>query len=251
MRNRPFGLLARFYDHLSAGAADMNRFAREKVLGKRLDSARVVCDLACGSGETAVELVSRGGRRVHAVDNSAVFLRTVREKARKAGVRVRTHLADMRSFSLPEEVDLLLCEFAALNALDRRADLAKVFRAAARALRPGGTFAFDVNTPLSFRTQVPVGHWMETPEFKLVMHGSSENGGLRTPLHLEWFLPGRGGYRHVRETIVHVGWTEAEIRRELGRAGFGTIRTFDGADVRPKAMRTPRGTDLYFRAAKR
>jgi ubiquinone/menaquinone biosynthesis C-methylase UbiE len=249
MRNRPFGLLARFYDRVATGADGMNAHARKRILAKELESARVVCDLACGSGATAIEL-AREGRRVHAVDNSAIFLRTVRDKARRAGVRVRTHRADMRSFRLPEEVDLLLCEFAALNALDRRADLAKVFRAVARALKPGGTFAFDVNTPLSFRTQVPAGHWMETPEFKLVMHGSCEDGGLRAPLHLEWFLPEQGRFRHVRETIVHVGWTDQEIRRELARAGFTRIRTFDGADVRPKAMKTQRGTDLYFRAEK-
>jgi len=263
MRNRPFGLLARFYDRILVGTDAMNRHARGKVLGKRFAAARVVCDLACGSGETAIEL-ARLGRRVYAVDNSEEFLRIVREKARKSGVRVRTLRADMRSFRLPEGVDLLVCEFAALNALDRRTELPKVFRAVARALRPGRTFAFDVNTPLSFRTQVPAGHWMETPEFKLVMHGSCEDGGLRAPLHLEWFLPkgetfGRvQGFgkrtqtcRHVRETIVHVSWTDKEIRRELARAGFVEIRTFDGADVRPKAVKTPRGTDLYFRAVKR
>jgi ubiquinone/menaquinone biosynthesis C-methylase UbiE len=249
MKNRPFGLLARFYDRISVGTGAMNRHARAKVLGKRLAAAQVVCDLACGSGETAIEL-AREGRRVYAVDNSAEFLRTVREKARKSGAHVRTLRADMRNFWLPEKVDVLLCEFAALNALDRRSDLAKVFRAVARALRPGGTFAFDVNTPLSFRTQVPAGHWMETPEFKLVMHGSCEDGGLRAPLHLEWFLPERGRFRHVRETIVHVSWTESEIRRELLRAGFISIRTFDGADVRPKEMKAPRGTDLYFRVEK-
>ena len=146
---------------------------------------------------------------------------------------------------------MLLCEFAALNALDRRSDLARVFRAAARALKPGGTFAFDVNTPESFLVQVPAGHWTETPQYKLVMHGSVEDGGRRVPLHLEWFLPENGKYRHVRETIVHISWPEAEIRRELARAGFVDVRTFDGADVRPKAMKTQRGMDLYVRAERR
>src|SRR5262249_41435997 len=124
----------------------MNRHARRKVLGRRLATARVVCDLACGSGDTATRL-ARGGRRVHAVDNSPTFVRTVRSKAKRAGVRVLARRADMRSFRLPEEVDLLLCEFAALNALDRRSDLGLVFRAAARALQPGGVFALDRHAP--------------------------------------------------------------------------------------------------------
>ena len=247
--NRPYSLLARFYDRLTPGVPGMNRFARTKMLAATLRRARTVCDLACGSGETAVDL-ARGGRVVHAVDSSAIFLRAVRAKAASAGVRVGTHRADLRSFRLPERVDLVLCEFAALNNLDRRGDLARAFRSVARALRPGGIFAFDVNTPHAFEVQTPRGEWIETPEFRLVMHGIPEEGGRRVPLHLEWFLPERGRFRHVRETIVHVAWTEGEIRRELARAGFEGIRTFDGADVRPRAMKTPRGTDLYFRAVK-
>jgi SAM-dependent methyltransferase len=247
MKNRPYSLLARFYDLITDGVVEMNRHARSRVLGRALDRARVVCDLACGSGETAIEL-ARAGHTVHAVDSSPVFLRDVRAKAARAGVRVRTHRADMRSFRLPEPVDLLLCEFAALNNLDRRSDMAKVFRGAARALRPGGLFAFDVNMHLAFETQTPKGEWIERKEFKLVIHGSLEDGGRRIPLHLEWFVPEQGRFRHVRETIVHVCWTEAEIRRALAKAGFRRIRTFDGASVRPKAMKTPRGTDLYFLA---
>jgi len=248
-KNRPYRELARFYDRLIPGVPEMNRHAREKVLGRDLRGARSACDLACGSGDTALDLARRG-LDVQAVDLSLGFCRTVRERARRAGARVRVTRGDMRSFRLKEPVDLLLCEFAALNNLDRREDLGKVFRGVARALRPGGTFAFDVNTPHSFATQIPRGEWMEQPDFKLVMHGTVEDGGFRVPLHLEWFLPERGRFRHVRETIVHVCWTEAEIRRELRAAGFGKIETFDGADVRPKSMGTPRGTDLYFVATR-
>jgi SAM-dependent methyltransferase len=247
--NRPYSLLARFYDRLVPGVPEMNRHARERILGKPLGGARRACDLACGSGTTALELAG-AGLDVQAVDSSPEFCRAVRRKARAAGLRVRVQRADMRDFRLREPVDLLVCEFAALNNLDRREDLAKVFRCAFRALAPGGRFAFDVNTPLAFQTQTPKGEWIEQPDFKLVMHGSVEDGGLRVPLHLEWFLPERGRFRHVRETIVHVSWTEREIRGALRKAGFDRIRTFDGADVRPKSMGTKRGTDLYFLATK-
>jgi hypothetical protein len=38
----------------------------------------------------------------------------------------------MRSFRLPEPVDLVLCEFDALNHVPRKADLARVARAIVR-----------------------------------------------------------------------------------------------------------------------
>ncbi len=51
---------------------------------------------------------------------------------------------------MPEPGDLVSCEFDALNHVPRKADLALVAKAVARALRPGGHFCFDVNNRLSF-----------------------------------------------------------------------------------------------------
>lgn len=249
-RNRPYANLARFYDALIPGVPEMNRQARETILGARLREIESACDLACGNGSTAIDLAQRG-LVVHAVDNSPQFLRIARARAREAGVRVRFHRADMRAFKLPEPVDLLLCEFAALNNLDRRTDLSRVMRCVARAVRPGGTFLFDVNTLHSFATQIPRGEWVDRPEFKLVMRGEARKDHLGADIHLEWFLPARGAFRHERETIRHVAWTEGELRSALRAAGFGKVRTFDGADVRPASMGTPRGTDLYVLAKRR
>jgi len=70
----PYGLLARFYDTLADYAPAMNRHARERILGRILDQARSACDLACGSGETALALARRG-LRVYAADFSPTFCR--------------------------------------------------------------------------------------------------------------------------------------------------------------------------------
>lgn len=249
-RNRPYFLLARFYDQLLEGVSGMNRHARGVILAEALAGARTACDLACGSGETALDLARRG-LDVVAVDSSPTFLRIVREKAAKARLHVTLRRGDMRAFRLARTVDLLLCEFAALNNLDDRADLPRVFRSAARALRPGGTFAFDVNTPLAFRTQCAPAMFVDRPDFKLVLRCAFEDEGRRAVVTLEWFVPEGRLFRHARETIVHVAWSEAEIRRALRTAGFEKVRVFDGVDVRPKAFCPNRGTDLYFLARRR
>lgn len=249
MRNRPYSLLARFYDAWMDVIPAMNRHARERVLGRTFGRARTACDLACGSGETALDL-ARAGLDVQALDLSPTFCRIVREKARRAGLRVRVQRADMRTFRLAKPVDLVLCEFAALNNLDDRADLAKVLRCAARALRPGGIFAFDVNTPLAFRTQCEPVQWIDREDFKLVLRCAWSRGGLDAVIDFDWFVPRGRLFRHERETIVHVAWTAAEIRRALAAAGFERIRVLDGADVRPKSMKTRRGKDLYFVAVR-
>ena len=231
--NAPYALLARYYDVLCAYAAPMNRHARKQILRTVLPRVRSVCDVGCGSGETALELARRG-LEVHAVDSSPVFCEVVRASARRAKLRVVVHCDDMRDFRLPRPVDLVLAEFASLNNLADRRDLPRVFNAVARALGDGGWFCFDVNTPLSLRTQYPQTFWIEDKRFKLVQHGSLEADGRRARLDFEWLIPSGRMWRHVRETLWHVCWTDAEIRRALQLAGFDLVRSFDGLGRAPE-----------------
>jgi SAM-dependent methyltransferase len=251
--NEPYGLLAQYYDHLCDYAAALNRHARSQILRTVLPKVQRVCDLACGSGETAVELARRG-LEVHAVDLSPVFCETVRSKARKAGVTVHVHCQDMRDLALPRPVDLVLAEFASLNNLADRRDLSRVLEAVARALPAHGWFLFDVNTPRSLRMEYPPTYYFdEDPAFRLVQRGHIEKDG-RARLNFDWFVPaGRSGrlWRHARETFWHVSWTNREIMRALRRAGFDRVRTFDGIDVRPRQPYQRRGTDAYYLGRKR
>jgi DNA-binding winged helix-turn-helix (wHTH) protein len=247
--NEPYALLAHYYDVLCPYAAPMNRHARSRILRTVLPKVRRVCDVGCGNGETAVELARRG-LEVHAVDSSPVFCGVVRAHARRANVRVVVQCDDMRDFQLARPVDLVLAEFASLNNLADRRDLSRVFNSVSRALRHGGWFCFDVNTPLSLRTQYPQTFWIEDKRFKLVQHGLVEADGRRARLDLDWLIPSGRMWRHVRETFWHVCWTDAEIRRALRLAGFELLRRFDGQDVRPKIAGEKRGTDAYYLARK-
>jgi ubiquinone/menaquinone biosynthesis C-methylase UbiE len=59
----PYTLLARYYDRLAGDAVAMNRHARRKLLGKILSRARIVCDLGCGTGSTALDLARKPATR--------------------------------------------------------------------------------------------------------------------------------------------------------------------------------------------
>jgi SAM-dependent methyltransferase len=147
--NRPYRWLAEYYDKLFTFHLPWFEAARQRVLGKILPRLESACDLACGTGTTALALAAKG-IKMFAVDLSPAMCRIARRKARRARLPLGVLRADMRSFRLPEPVDLVLCEFDALNHVPRKADLARVARAVARALRPGGYFYFDVNNHLAF-----------------------------------------------------------------------------------------------------
>lgn len=249
VKSQQYGRLAEFYDALTPYAPAMNRQARRRALGSILDSARTVCDLACGSGSTSIDL-AQAGKSVFAVDFAPHFCRTLRARAKREKLDITVIESDMRTFRVPRRVDLVLCEFSAVNNLVDRRALVPTFAAVARALEPGGHFLFDVNTETSFATQIPGTNWLETPQFKLVMRGSLSDKGRRAQLELEWFVQQGKLFSHERETIVNLCWSDAEIRSALTRAGLKLVRTFDGVDIRPKMKGAVRGTDVYYLSTK-
>lgn len=155
MVDSPYRLLALYYDRLLEPHRRWMADARQKILGRILLRTSAACDLACGTGTTAVELARRG-IRMYAVDVSPDMCRLARQKARKEDIPVEVLHADMRSFRLPGSVDLVTCEFDSLNHVPRKSDLARVARAVARALRPGGYFFFDLNNRLAFEKMWPI-----------------------------------------------------------------------------------------------
>ncbi len=245
----PYTILARFYDQIAGTGPAMNRHARKKILGPLFPRIRSVCDLGCGTGSTAIEL-ARGGRRVYGVDLSREMCRRARAKVRRARVPVRILCADMRSFRLPEPVDLVLCEFNPLNHLPRKSDILPAFRAVARALRPGGWFYFDLNTQLTYRAYYPITRLEEGPGFFLATHGGFDPRRSHAWLQFEWFVQKGNHWRRYRERVVDTWWSDAEIRRALRRAGFARLRFWDGSRVRPRSLHPKPGYDAYYLAQK-
>ncbi|MBI4466841.1 MAG: class I SAM-dependent methyltransferase [Acidobacteria bacterium] len=250
LTQHPYTLLARFYDRLTPYAPAMNRHARGKILGRILARARSACDLGCGTGATALDFARRG-LKVLAVDFSPTMCRLTREKAGRAHLPVRVLRGDMRRFRLPERVDLVTCEFSSLNHV-RRNDLGGVLRSVARALPPGGWFYFDVNTAKAFEEELPrLKEKVETSDFVVFLSGSYNRRRRQARVDIDWFVRAGRLWRRRQEQIPHGWWTDTEIRRALGRAGFGRIRSWDGPEVRPAKMKSRPGHDTYYLAQKR
>ena len=224
----PYRWLAEFYDRLFTFHRPWFEAARRRILGGILPHLESACDLACGTGTTALLLAAQGVR-MFGVDLSPAMCRLAIEKARRARLPLRVLHADMRSFRLPEPVDLVLCEFDALNHVPRKADLARVARAVARALRPGGHFYFDVNNRLAFEKIWPGVRWIEKPGVAMVMHGGYDRHRERGWTNVEWFIREGRLWRRHRERVEQVAWTPTEIRRTLRQAGFDQIQAWDAA----------------------
>ncbi len=229
-KQKPYRWLAEYYDTVF----DFNKMwpeaAHRAILGRILPRLRVACDLACGSGATAIKLASRG-IRMFGVDLSPGMCRAARKRARAAKAPLRVSRQDMRNFRLPEKVDLVLCEFDALNHVPRRSDLKRVTRAVARALKPGGYFFFDVNNRLGFETYWKGTACLEKPGVVLVLNNANDAVKDRAWVDCIWFIQEGQLWRRHAERIQEVCWSEQEIRGALKSAGFNEIRGWDSTPV--------------------
>ena len=248
--NRPYKSLAAYYDRLFPSARSWGDEARGAVLGGILPNIRSACDLACGTGTTALEL-ARGGVEVFGVDLSPTMCRVARKKARAAGLDVRILQADMRKFRLPRQVDLVTCEFDALNHVPRKEDLHAVARAVASALRPGGYFYFDVNNRLSFEKIWPLTWWIEVPGLIGVMRGGHDKLRGKAFAIAELFVKKGRYWQRFSERVEEVCWTRDEIRAALRQAGFDHIRSRDARSIYKEDPMLRPGFRTFYLARKR
>ena len=258
--SRPYRWLARYYDEFFQGLRSPIDAARVRVLGPILPRVEIACDLACGTGATALSL-ARLGIKTYAVDVAPMLCRVVRLKARRARLPVRVIRADMRSFRLPQMVDLITCEGDALNHLPRKADLAKVVKAVYRALRPGGYFFFDVNNSLGFERYWSGTVWFEKRGVVLVMRNGHNRRADRAWSDIEWFIRDGNCWQRHRERVEEVCWDSEEIHRTFEETGFDQLRAWDAApffkaitDVRRQDRKVPivaPGCRTFYLARKR
>lgn len=106
-----------------------------------LDQARVVVDLACGTGETARVLLSRLGQdaRVVAVDASEAMVSVGRREVADGRVTWMSGPAERIDDLVDAPVDAVVC-----NSAIWQMDMPRVFGGVRRILRPEGRFAFNV-----------------------------------------------------------------------------------------------------------
>ena len=92
------------------------------------------------------------------------MLAIARERAADAGVELDLREDDMRDLDLEEASDLVICPYRALLHLPTWADRRRVFERVARALRPGGRFAWNA---FVFDHRVAAeadGRWQDEPK---------------------------------------------------------------------------------------
>jgi SAM-dependent methyltransferase len=247
MTSEPYQWLAKHYDSLREFRRPLHR-PRAHVLGPIMPNVESACDLGCGTGDFALAL-SKRGVRTFGIDLSPEMCRILKRKARQEGTKVEVLCADMRSFRIPVSVDLVTCEFDALNHVPRKQDLPRVLRSAARALKPGGIFAFDVNNRLAFERLWTRTWFVDQECTAAVLRGEHVPGTDEARIQIDWFLKSGQTWKRQKEAIREVCWSATEIRTGLRDTGFKEIRSWDAAQFFDDEWTRP-GNRTFWRARK-
>lgn len=193
-----------------------------------LRPALSVLDLGCGHGDMANHLASRGCH-VTGLDSSLVFLDRARADALTAGVDVEYVRGDMREIPWTGRFDRVINWSTAFGYFDDAANRA-VLDGIARALRPGGRLAMDLDNLTAFLAAY-------TPSRVVA---ARDNGDMLVD---RYHLDALTGRFEVERTVVRDGRARRlnfvkrlfgfpELRDWLLAAGFTTVSGY-GEDGQP------------------
>ncbi|HLY50075.1 MAG TPA: class I SAM-dependent methyltransferase [Solirubrobacteraceae bacterium] len=217
-----YDLIAPFYDRFTADYAyePWIDAIERRAVAHGLSGKRAL-DLACGTGKSTLPLHTRG-YSVRGCDISEGMVECARSRLPELADAFT--VADMRDLPELGEFDLVLCLDDAVNYLLDDGELEAAFAGVARLLAPGGIFAFDVNSLLTYRTCFAETELREAPGILFAWRGEATQslqpaeGASAT---VEIFAQRDDGLWE-RRTMRHVQrhHPEQALRSALERAGL-------------------------------
>lgn len=212
----------------------------QDLLSRRGFQGQTMLDLACGTGTVALAFAGQGWR-VYGVDASAAMLAQARQKAEEAGQTLLLSQQDMRSFILPERVDLATCLFDSLNYLLTVEDLQQTFTCVAAHLKPGGLFVCDMNTIWAL-SEIWDHHtyFSEGDDMAIVMQSEYAEESHIASVRLVAFVKQGELYDRIDETHRERGYAERTISVAMERAGLDVLATYECFTYDPPVSRSPR-----------
>ncbi len=226
--------LAEIYDKLMAGMdyADWADYVLALADRHGGVAEKTALDLACGTGSTTLALARRGFH-VTGLDLSASMLALAARKARHESMRVDFLQADMRDFTLPGEVMLVVTFQDGLNYLLDEEDLQQTVKSVNSVLNPGGLFIFDINRIEKLPRPGEEISFLESEDFTLIYKTSFVKKDM-WEIAVTGFVPVEGGlFSRFHEVHRERAISPSEVRSVLADAGFVLSAEYAGFSLEP------------------
>ena len=220
----------------------------ERLCAREHVQPHSVLDLACGTGSLSLLLAGRGYRVIGA-DLSEDMLAEAERKAQALPEESRPFLIcqPMQRLRLAEPVDAVVCALDSLNYLTKPADCRKTFRRVYDALKPGGLFVFDINTPAKLRGLDEQVFLDETDDAYCVRRTEFDEKKRLCYYGMDIFRLDGSRWDRSFEEHIEYAYEPDELAQWLEAAGFTRIRRYGD-----RVLRAPKPGEqrIYFSAKK-
>jgi len=197
-----------------------------------IDTRRLL-ELACGTGEHALEL-EKFGYEIVATDYSQDMLACAKRKAAQISSKIDFRWQDMRNLNLSDEpFDAVICLFDSIGYVATNDALTRVLRGVYRHLRAGGLFVFEfwhAGAMLCSYEPVRVRRW-PTPAGELLRIAETSlqcAQQLATVTYSVYELCNDGTYSSFRETQVNRYFLVQEMAGWLSCCNLIPLKWFAG-----------------------
>ena len=225
-----YGDFARFYDRFTQ---NVNYPARaryfDSVIQKYNPDAKLLLDLACGTGSLSFEL-EEYGYDIVAVDNSYEMLSVAAEKRGELESGVLFLCQEMSELDLFGTIDASVCALDSINHILDEDELLDVFKKVSLFSNRGAVFVFDVNTV--YKHQKVLGNncfIYESGSTFCAWQNSLCDDGVTVDISLDFFdkVPKEELYARYSTDFSERAYEIDMLKDLLSQAGFEVKAVFD------------------------
>jgi SAM-dependent methyltransferase len=179
-------------------------------------------DVTCGTGNSTIPFGKKKKKPLLGVDNSFEMLKVAKEKDPDLA------LVQANAMKLPflNHFNLVLSMFDSLNYILELEDLIEAFSSIKDALKPGGHFLFDLNTPYGLKCVSGRDVREENKNLMSVWRNSYNKKERILTLHLTLFVKKDSNWHRIDEIHKEKGYSEEEIKYGLKTLNFEGIDAF-------------------------
>ena len=236
-----YDVFAAYYDALMQNAGYAERAAAYRELLCRYGAEDgILLDLACGTGNMALEMC-RYGYDVIGADASAAMLSEAQRKAAEEDKNILFLCQPMQCLDLFGTVRATICALDSLNHLTRKADVEETIRRVALFTEPGGVFVFDVNTVYKHRHILADNAFvLETDDVFCVWQNAYRAKDDSVRITLDFFTEDGGVYLRSTESFRERAYDTQWLCMILERYGFAVCEVLSAETLQPPTGDTQR-----------
>ena len=214
---------ARIYDRHWGGFAEGIYPILDHLVLRKLPHGCAVMDLCCGTGQLARRL-SNEGYDTTGVDGSQQMIAIARENAPNAEFLVE----DARNISLDRTFSAVFSTYDSLNHVMELDELEQVFRRVYSMLEDGGYFAFDLNMEEGYLLRWRGTFALVEDDHACVVRASRDHAERTGRMDITCFELSGAHWERADLALVQRWYSEPDVRERLRRAGFRSVRSWDG-----------------------